>query len=320
MNFFYRWAFNHSTSSNTGSEGSSTKIINHAPGSVSDASQILPPDQMDIESNRVMQPSVVSSIASYTPESESDYGTLYCYARNSVGSQIDPCVFTIIPAGPPDPMKNCTILNTTEEMIKVECNEGYDGGLLQNFVAEVRDASIQKLYANVTSTWPSFQFKGLDSGTSYLVVLYAANSKGRSKPVVLTSTTKSLPESLNRLANGKQTKLHSYSFNSIFSLCSILLHFLSQMHFFIKMVETLQNCDNFDSFYLLVLFYVSFLRFHVFASFLLFFCTISFHLSSSFITCLLLPAIDFQHQKHFFFPFNSRVHFSFLFYLPFKIP
>lgn len=160
---------------------------------------------MDIESkpNQVMQPSVISSIASYTPESESDYGTLYCYARNSVGSQIDPCVFTIIPAGPPDPMKNCTILNTTEEMIKVECSEGYDGGLLQYFVAEVRDASIQKLYANVTSTWPSFLVKGLDSGTSYLVVLYAANSKGRSKPVVLTSTTKSLPESLNRLANGK---------------------------------------------------------------------------------------------------------------------
>lgn len=35
----------------------------------------------------------------YTPTSEHDYGTLLCEATNEVGSQREPCVFYIIPAG-----------------------------------------------------------------------------------------------------------------------------------------------------------------------------------------------------------------------------
>ena len=39
------------------------------------------------------------SVASYTPKSEIDYGTLSCWASNEVGDQKRPCIFHVIPAG-----------------------------------------------------------------------------------------------------------------------------------------------------------------------------------------------------------------------------
>lgn len=40
-----------------------------------------------------------SSIVSYTPMTELDYGTLLCWASNHIGHQQVPCVYHIIPAG-----------------------------------------------------------------------------------------------------------------------------------------------------------------------------------------------------------------------------
>ena len=45
------------------------------------------------------------SVFSYQPETELDYGTLMCWARNKVGEQRKPCVFHIIAAGRPDNYK-----------------------------------------------------------------------------------------------------------------------------------------------------------------------------------------------------------------------
>ncbi|GLH04561.1 Neural cell adhesion molecule [Gryllus bimaculatus] len=38
------------------------------------------------------------SIATYTPMTELDYGTLLCWGRNELGVQHEPCVYTISPA------------------------------------------------------------------------------------------------------------------------------------------------------------------------------------------------------------------------------
>lgn len=46
-------------------------------------------------------------------------------------------MFTVIPAGPPDSVKNCTIGNQTEESIRIDCVQGYDGGLVAHFIMEV---------------------------------------------------------------------------------------------------------------------------------------------------------------------------------------
>lgn len=39
------------------------------------------------------------SVASYTPMTELDYGTLLCWGSNEIGVQKEPCVFYINPAG-----------------------------------------------------------------------------------------------------------------------------------------------------------------------------------------------------------------------------
>lgn len=39
------------------------------------------------------------SVLLYTPKTDSDYGTLYCLARNDVGDSAEPCIFQIVPIG-----------------------------------------------------------------------------------------------------------------------------------------------------------------------------------------------------------------------------
>ena len=39
------------------------------------------------------------SVAKFTPITELDYGSLYCWASNQLGMQSEPCVYHIIPAG-----------------------------------------------------------------------------------------------------------------------------------------------------------------------------------------------------------------------------
>ncbi|KAK9875496.1 hypothetical protein WA026_007887 [Henosepilachna vigintioctopunctata] len=55
-------------------------------------------DLVDVAQSHIVR-SGTSSIVSYTPMTELDYGTLLCYARNKIGTQRVPCVFHIIAAG-----------------------------------------------------------------------------------------------------------------------------------------------------------------------------------------------------------------------------
>ena len=51
-----------------------------------------------------------------------------------------PCVVRVIPARPPAPPRHCLVLNQTLELLVAECSPGWDGGLEQRFVLEVRPA------------------------------------------------------------------------------------------------------------------------------------------------------------------------------------
>ena len=42
-----------------------------------------------------------------------DYGTLECWASNSIGKQEHPCQFHVVRGGPPNPPKGCVIKNIT---------------------------------------------------------------------------------------------------------------------------------------------------------------------------------------------------------------
>ncbi|KAL3251118.1 hypothetical protein MRX96_055240 [Rhipicephalus microplus] len=90
------------------------------------------------------------SVATFIARSEADYGALSCEARNSVGPQRRPCLFSVVPAGPPEPPGLCALANQTEE---------------------------------------AFQVSDLPSGSEFVLVVYASNGKGRSPPVLLTAST-----------------------------------------------------------------------------------------------------------------------------------
>ncbi|KAG8320552.1 hypothetical protein J6590_066014 [Homalodisca vitripennis] len=129
------------------------------------------------------------SIASYTPRTEVEYGTLLCWGRNELGHQKQPCVYHVIPAGRPDPLENCTILNQTADSLYVECDEGFDGGLPQEFQMEVYDSQSHALVSNVSSKLCWFLATGLPSGVGFDIVLYSFNSKGHSESSHLVAHT-----------------------------------------------------------------------------------------------------------------------------------
>lgn len=72
----------------------------------------------------------------------------------------------------------------------VECEPGYDGGMRQSFHLEVYNSAVEHLQANVsTQDSPVFQVGNLPSATSFILVLYASNAKGRSNSVALMTNT-----------------------------------------------------------------------------------------------------------------------------------
>ena len=59
------------------------------------------------------------SVVEYVPRTELDYGSLLCWASNSIGRMRDPCIFHLVPAGVPDNLKNCSIGNQTTSSLQV---------------------------------------------------------------------------------------------------------------------------------------------------------------------------------------------------------
>ncbi|XP_037775489.1 uncharacterized protein LOC119572446 [Penaeus monodon] len=125
--------------------------------------------------------------------SDKDYGALMCWANNSIGTQEKPCVFQIIPAGPPSSPEHCEIINNTAENIEVLCEHGFDGGMRQSFLAEVYDEG-GSLHLNRSSDEPQWSVESLKPGTSYTIRISAFNAKGRSPTIILTAATLKVAE------------------------------------------------------------------------------------------------------------------------------
>ncbi|KAG8181047.1 hypothetical protein JTE90_029399 [Oedothorax gibbosus] len=134
--------------------------------------------------------SATQSIASYVPRSKMDYGTLSCWGRNSIGVQRHPCVFTIVPAGPPDPLQNCSLITYSATTFYINCTPGIeDGGLKPRF--HLVAISQRDLLKNITvvNDEPEFLVRGLIPGTDYELLMYASNAKGRSTTFEIMATT-----------------------------------------------------------------------------------------------------------------------------------
>ncbi|KAK3849921.1 hypothetical protein Pcinc_043345, partial [Petrolisthes cinctipes] len=123
----------------------------------------------------------------YSPVSDLDYGTLLCWATNAVGTQRNPCTFTVFPAGKPDAAASCIAFNETERSVAVSCEPGYSGGVDQSFLLEAWDDGVVR--ATDASDTPLLQVTGLRPGTRYTLKVFAVNTMGRSQPYVFTAFT-----------------------------------------------------------------------------------------------------------------------------------
>lgn len=101
---------------------------------------------------------------------------------------------TLSVTGRPDMVHNCTTSNTSTNSFSVRCTEGFNGGLPQSFLLEVRESNSQELRVNLTSPVPRFNVTHLDSGALYQACIYAYNDKGRSEAMVVQAGTLRLPE------------------------------------------------------------------------------------------------------------------------------
>ncbi|KAG8191269.1 hypothetical protein JTE90_003280 [Oedothorax gibbosus] len=135
-----------------------------------------------------------TSVITYTPKNSMDYGALQCWGRNSVGEQKEPCIVRIIPAGPPDPVRNCNVVNQSHSWLQIECEPGYSNGLLQKFHLDVYNSAVDHLQVNMTSNnTPKFSVADLPPGTPFVLVVYASNEKGKSNTLAIVGQTSAIP-------------------------------------------------------------------------------------------------------------------------------
>ncbi|CAH2092441.1 unnamed protein product [Euphydryas editha] len=127
------------------------------------------------------------SVLTYVPVSDIDYGTLACRATNLAGQQISPCVYTLLPATRPDPPTNCSVYNLTHDSLDLACLAGYEGGLRCTYVAEVW--ANEGLITNSTNAAAVWNLRRLGAKRQLTLVVYAANSRGRSEHITFTVET-----------------------------------------------------------------------------------------------------------------------------------
>ncbi|XP_037799544.1 nephrin-like, partial [Penaeus monodon] len=141
-------------------------------------------DIIDVPQGRFSSDSTVSVIT-YTPMTSLDYGTLLCWAYNSIGTQRVPCVFHIVPAGKPDPPSNCSVggVGGSRTSVRVVCSS--EGGAGTSFLLQARVVGGSHAL-NVSSPTPGFMVDGLRPGRKYDLFITAHNDKGASTPAHLT--------------------------------------------------------------------------------------------------------------------------------------
>ncbi|XP_069681580.1 neural cell adhesion molecule 2 isoform X2 [Periplaneta americana] len=167
-------------------------------------------DVLPVPGSRVIHQGLVSLLR-YTPESEVDYGTLACWASNSIGRQSVPCLFHIVAAKTPHPPEDCALKNRSSGGLEVQCVASFDGDLPQHFMLEVSESPV---HANTVEpilnigpvpmsdqgtrhqppgpplfrlfgAEPVFSLDTLEPGRDYEFAVYAVNAKGRSEPPVI---------------------------------------------------------------------------------------------------------------------------------------
>lgn len=174
----------------------------------------------------------IRSLMTYMPQSRYSYGTLFCIGENKNGVQTKPCIFNVIPAGPPSAFKSCSISNHSLSSISVECLSSEDAGghrskyhvevyrspssgviaipTVSSSISHVNDSPSSSsslhlpkdMITNLTNEErATFVIEKLSPGTNYNLVLYSSNDRGRSPVIVFHAATLGSPE--KRTSPGK---------------------------------------------------------------------------------------------------------------------
>ncbi|XP_059086678.1 roundabout homolog 1-like [Tigriopus californicus] len=164
-----------------------------------------------------------ASLLSYVPKSQMDYGTVLCRAGNLVGRQVVPCVFHVIPAGPPDPPKNCTLTNQTQDSLQVDCREGFSSGLKQEFHMEVFTLPEHQLVVNITARSPKLLARGLPPDSTLFLRVYASTAKGRSRSVTFEGYTLHMADKQTVVHGSSQAELETRPKDDQWPLMTVVL-------------------------------------------------------------------------------------------------
>ncbi|RWS05493.1 Cell adhesion molecule 2-like protein, partial [Dinothrombium tinctorium] len=133
------------------------------------------------------------SVAVYQWKESNNYSIIYCFGKNRIGIQNEPCTFIIMPATLPEIPQNCSIENIDARSARVNCTPAFDGGLPQSFHLEVYNEinGNRKLWRNLTSNQqPYFELNNLsDANVTLNFIVYSSNAKGRSANFTINGNT-----------------------------------------------------------------------------------------------------------------------------------
>ncbi|XP_055549461.1 nephrin isoform X1 [Wyeomyia smithii] len=137
----------------------------------------------------------------YRIESFTNFGTITCTATNTYG-QSGHCLYHILVADVPDPIKSCTISNVTAYTVHVSCIAGKDGGIPQQFHVDIFDEHTKKLLFSITFHGPEMLLKKLPSDTKFIIKITPFNLQGTA-PTSYRVKAQTLPAPLLRTAPSK---------------------------------------------------------------------------------------------------------------------
>lgn len=125
---------------------------------------------------------------------------------------LDKKISLLVP-GPPDPPKNCTLTNQTQDSLQVDCREGFSSGLKQEFHMEVFTLPEHQLVVNITARSPKLLARGLPPDSTLFLRVYASTAKGRSRSVTFEGYTLHMADKQTGKKAGTTTALSRWSFS-----------------------------------------------------------------------------------------------------------
>lgn len=205
QNLTYTWTFNNTLESTIDltthdsasaiSEGVLSDDQPHTESAFANMVAAASPQNPRFHDALTMTPAKLTSSAHiyrYKVESFQHFGTVTCNAHNAIG-QSGPCYYHIIAAEIPDPVRNCSVSNTTSNSLNIFCEPGRDGGIQQNFNVDVFDTILGSSVYNMSFKTSSFMLKRLPSDSVLLIKVTAYNLQGSSATFRIRTRTLTTP-------------------------------------------------------------------------------------------------------------------------------